>query len=225
MFRKAPEVWSIKTSGNQIWINRLDQNGEGNVTLNVATPLKSRGEQTFSSFADVKRYIDTITTPEPLQDQANNTPQLKQAGEDPPTVVTSSIAKPAAAPKRTEQPEKTNAGKQAQLNAGLKKAEIKTAKKVVVQSSSSPGSAAAPKKDPRLSAKQVVAATQVTVGAGDTLNGLARRYKTSSAEIRKLNPQINDQGVIKPDQKLRVPSAAPSKDPKGRKLALLKQAH
>jgi LysM repeat protein/outer membrane murein-binding lipoprotein Lpp len=57
----AAEVWSVKTAGNQITISRLD--GEpATVTLNVAQPLSATGEQRFSSFADVKRYIDTVAT-------------------------------------------------------------------------------------------------------------------------------------------------------------------
>ena len=68
--RKPAEVWSVKTEGNQILISRLDGTGEGTVSLSVAQPLKSTGEQTFSSFADVKQYIDTITTPQSQSTQA-----------------------------------------------------------------------------------------------------------------------------------------------------------
>lgn len=58
----APEVWTVKTAGNQITISRLDGE-QATVTLDVAQPLNATGEQRFSSFADAKRYIDTIVTP------------------------------------------------------------------------------------------------------------------------------------------------------------------
>jgi LysM repeat protein len=58
----SPEVWTVKTAGNQITISRLD--GEpATVTLDVTQPLNATGEQKFSSFADAKRYIDTLVTP------------------------------------------------------------------------------------------------------------------------------------------------------------------
>jgi LysM repeat protein len=71
---RPQEIWSVKTSGNHIVISRLDSGGRGSVALNVAQPLNSTGEQTFSSFADVKRYIDTIATSAPL-DQNTQTSQ------------------------------------------------------------------------------------------------------------------------------------------------------
>ncbi|MEP6718513.1 MAG: LysM peptidoglycan-binding domain-containing protein [bacterium] len=57
----AAEVWSVKTADNQITINRLDGE-QATVTLDVAQPLNATGEQKFSSFADAKRYIDTVIT-------------------------------------------------------------------------------------------------------------------------------------------------------------------
>ena len=77
--RTAPEVWSVKTSGNQITIGRKDVTNGGNVTLTVAQPLKSTGEQTFSSFADVKRYVDTITKEQPSQNAGNQAAPANQA--------------------------------------------------------------------------------------------------------------------------------------------------
>jgi len=59
---KGAEVWSVKTAGNQIFISRLDAEPT-TVTLNVAQSVNATGEQRFSSFADAKRYIDTIVAP------------------------------------------------------------------------------------------------------------------------------------------------------------------
>lgn len=227
VLKKNPEVWSVKTSGNQIWINRLDQSGQGSVTLNVAAPLRSRGEQTFSSFADVKHYIDTITSPEPSPDQTSQVPQPIQTVEnkqaDP---VSKVIAKPDDSLKRPSQPDKTNLKKMPELNATpSKKPETKTTNKNAVPSSSSPASAASLQRDRRVLASSVATMTQVTVVAGDTLEKLARRYQTTSEELRKLNPRINERGVIQPNQKILVPAPSSPKDSKGRRLMLVKQAH
>lgn len=79
--RKTSEVWSVKTSGNQIVISRLDGPAREDVTMNVAKPVKATGEQTFSSFADVKQYLDTITIPAALPSQANSGNQSALAGD------------------------------------------------------------------------------------------------------------------------------------------------
>jgi LysM repeat protein len=90
LMKRSPEVWSVKTAGNQISINRLDAGGgQGGVSLNVTQPLKATGEQTFSSFADVKQYVDTLTSDEPSSDQTSQTPQAK---EDPQTPVVTEVA-------------------------------------------------------------------------------------------------------------------------------------
>jgi LysM repeat protein len=69
------EVWSVKTAGNQILISRLDGSDGGTIRLTAGQPLKSTGEQTFSSFADVKQYIDTITTQQSQPGQASQATQ------------------------------------------------------------------------------------------------------------------------------------------------------
>ena len=77
--RTIPEVWSVKTSGNQITIGRKDDGSNGgNVTLTVAQPLKSTGEQTFSRFADVKQYVDTIMKEQPPPNGGNQAAQADQ---------------------------------------------------------------------------------------------------------------------------------------------------
>jgi LysM repeat protein len=147
--------------------------------------------------------------------------QNQPAEKSQPSLLASSAVKPDEISTRPTQAEKTSVKKLPELNASLtKKPEINTPKKGVTTVS-----AASTKQDRKIAANSTASTTQVTIGAGDTLDGLARRYKISSAELRKLNPQINNQGVIKADQKIRVPAPAPPKDPKGRRLALLKQTH
>ncbi|HSS20576.1 MAG TPA: LysM peptidoglycan-binding domain-containing protein [Pyrinomonadaceae bacterium] len=93
--RTSPEVWSVKSSGNQVSITR--QNG-ATVVLDLAKPLKATGEQTFSSFAEVKSYLDTINAPENSSAQVSNAPEEpKQTSE---AAVTEVIVKPGDSLKR-----------------------------------------------------------------------------------------------------------------------------
>ncbi len=224
--RKDPEVWAVKSSGSQIWINRMDQGGQGNVALNLATPLKSQGEQTFSSFSDVKRYVETITAsqPSPVQDsQVAQHPQSVES-QQPDTLPKVSVnaddlSKPSA------QADKLTPRKSAEPN-GLsgKKPEMKTPR-IAATAASSPASAASLKRDRRVSNNSVATTSQVKVATGDTLEKLAKRYKTTPQELRRLNPRINERGVIQPNQKIMVPASSSSSDSKGRRLALVKSAH
>jgi LysM repeat protein len=225
ILKKNPEVWAVKSSGNQIWINRMDQGGQGNVTLNVATPLRSRGEQTFSSFADVKQYIDTITVPQVSADQTSQATEENRPFENKPAdTVSRGVAKPVASLKLPSQSEKTFPKKPSELTAvANKKPDLKSPRKASSSSSTTP--AALVQRDRRVSANSAAATTPVTVGAGDTLNKLAHRYQTTPDQLKKLNPQINEQGVIRPSQKILVPAASSPKDSKGRRLMLVKQAH
>jgi LysM repeat protein len=227
ILKKNPEVWAVKTSGNQIWINRMDQGGQGNVTLNIAIPVRSRGEQTFSSFADVKQYIDAITVSEPSPDQTTYSPQENQPSENKQADTISKVtAKSAGSAKGTSQFEKTIAKKPSEpIASGSKKPAIKSPQKVVVPASNSPASAAALQRNRRVSGSPVASTNLITVGSGDTLNGLARRYKTTPDQLRKLNPKIDERGVIQTNQKILVPPPSPPKDSKGRRVMLVKQAN
>jgi LysM repeat protein len=222
VLRKNPEVWAVKTSGNQIWINRMDQGGEGNVTLNLAAPLRSRGEQTFSSFADVKRYLDTITGPQTSADQTTVVAQTPSVQDPPPPAKL--IAKSGEALKQSSHAVRIIPRKSSELNATAgKKPAITTVSKVAANNSST-ASDATLKRDRRVSANSSAATAQARVATGDTLDKLARRYKTTSAELRKLNPQINERGVIRAQQKIVVPASS-ANDSKGRRIMLVKQAH
>jgi LysM repeat protein len=92
--RPAPEVWSVRTSGNQVSITR--QNG-ATVVLDLAKPLKSTGEQTFSTFTDVKSYIDTLSAQDNVADQVSNSSQVQNQTS---AAVTEVIVKPGDSLKR-----------------------------------------------------------------------------------------------------------------------------
>src|SRR6185436_18178976 len=55
-----PEVWSVKTSGNEISLRREDVNSDA-ITLHASHALPA-AEQKFSSFSDAQRYIATVTS-------------------------------------------------------------------------------------------------------------------------------------------------------------------
>ena len=75
--RKNAEAWSVKTSGTQIVLSRLDAGNTAEVTMTLAEPLQSSGEQKFSSFADVKRYVDTLMAAQAASNKpvVSDTPQ------------------------------------------------------------------------------------------------------------------------------------------------------
>jgi LysM repeat protein len=224
ILRKNPEVWAVKTSGNQIWINRMDQGGQGNVTLNIATPVRSRGEQTFSSFADVKQYIDAITVSQPSPDQTTYVPQENQTYENNQADNISQVmTKSANSVKGPAQPAKTTAKKE--QTSVSREPEINSPQKGAVPSSNSSAAAASLQRNRRVSGSPLATTNLITVGSGDTLNGLARRYKTTPDELRKLNPKIDERGVIQTNQKILLPPPSSPKDSKGRRVMLVKRAH
>jgi LysM repeat protein len=135
MTGKNQEVWSVKTAGKQIVISRRDgSDAEGSVNLNVSRPLRSTGEQTFSSFADVKQYIDTITNGE---DQGNGIP----LGEG----ITEIAIGPGDTLKKLSQRYNSTPEQIMELNPNITKwTELQIGQKIVVPSSSSPNPAASP---------------------------------------------------------------------------------
>ena len=222
ILRKSPEVWSVKASGNQIWISRMDQGGQGNVSLNLSAPVKSQAEQTFSSFADVKSYLDTITGPQTSPDQTAVAAQTQTVPEQ--STDTKMIAKADDSLKQSSHADKISPKKSSEvISTAGRKPESKTPGKISLNRPAAPSDATL-KRDRRVLANSSANTTLVKVGAGDTLEKLARRFKTTSTELRKLNPQINERGVIRPQQKLVVPAPSSADDSKGRRLMVVKQA-
>jgi LysM repeat protein len=187
--------------------------------------VTSRGEQTFSSFADVKQYIDAIAVSQPSPDQTTYVAQENQPYESK-QADTKVIARSGDSVNGPSRPEKTTAKKLSEPTAsGRQKPEIKVPKKVAAPSSNSPASAASLQRNRRVSGSSAATANLITVGSGDTLNGLARRYQTTPDQLRKLNPNIDERGVIQTNQKILLPPPSPPKDSKGRRVMLVKQAH
>ena len=230
---KVAEAWTVKTSGNQIVISRLS--GEASpsvVTMNTAQPLQATGEQTFSSFADVKQYIDTITPPQaPAKvEEVELEPQTTSQSQPKPQTATQSQGKPLTStpPKETKPAEvvtsivfrqgdslKTLAQRYRVAPARLialnpkitRWSLVKAGQKVVVPAGSANSRAVSQQPDQSSGRKPSKTATrQVTVEAGDTLDRLAKRNKLSPSRLKELNPQITNWSRIQAGQKVLVPT-------------------
>jgi LysM repeat protein len=198
-----PEVWSVKTSGNEMSIRREDGKS-GSITFESNHPLTT-GEQRFSSFSDVQRYIATLSNaPAPSQTGQGATNAVPAAESTEVTI------KPGDSLKKLAHQYNVAEEKVRALNPEIKRWEtIHAGQKVIVPSvpSVSPTEALSPSP----AAAQTSAAltptgtTEVTVGPGDSLNELARRFNTTAARLKELNPQMN-WPRIQTGQKVMVPS-------------------
>lgn len=199
--KPAPERWSVKTSGSQILISRLDAGAGPGVTMNVTEPLNT-GEQTFSSFADVKQYIDTITSGATAsQTKAQLTPTPS------PTQATTEIAiKPGDSLRKLAQQYNVPQEKLMELNPTITRwPAIRTGQRIVV-----PSAAAVPSPSPQAVQQPTNSAVpntiEVTVAPGDSINRFALRYGTTPDRIKELNPQITNWASIHVGQKVLLPA-------------------
>ncbi|HEV7745165.1 MAG TPA: LysM peptidoglycan-binding domain-containing protein [Pyrinomonadaceae bacterium] len=223
--RTVPEVWSVKTTESQITIGRKDGTNRGVVTLNVAQPLKATGEQTFSSFLDVQRYLQTIAGPENTPSPASQNSQATPLTDNrAPAAVTEVTVKPGDSLKKFAQIYKVPPEKLMELNPTISRwPAIRIGQKIFVPSSSSAASIPAPpspsptpaappsaasEQAAQPAAEQAIAeTTRVTVGPGDSLNKIARRYNTTAEQLKRLNPLTN-WPRIQSGQKVLVPAPA-----------------
>jgi LysM repeat protein len=220
---KVAEAWTVKTSGNEIVISRLNSEGSPSiVTINTARPLNSAGEQNFSSFADVKKYIDTITPsevpvkveqvePEPRtasQSQPRPTPLAPSKESRPAEIVTSIAFRQGDSLKSLAQRYKVAAARLIALNPKITRwSQVKNGQRVVVPAGSVNNRAVSQQSEQSARRRPSKPATrQVTVEAGDTLDRLARRNNLSPSRLKELNPQITNWSRIQPGQKVLVPT-------------------
>ena len=209
VMKKSAEVWSVKTAGNQINISRLDAE-PAMVTLNVAQPVKATGEQRFSSFADAKRYVDTITQND--SSTSHSAAVTPTAENKPGEAVTEITLKPGDSLKRLAQQYNVPAEKIMVLNPTITHwPMVRIGQRIIVPALpttpppvtpspvSSPSDQPSPAGPPQNT-------TEITVGAGDSLNSLAARYNATPERLRELNPQVTNWGTILPGQKIVVPA-------------------
>jgi LysM repeat protein/uncharacterized protein YoxC len=210
--KRAPEVWSVKTGGNQITLGRLDAE-QATVTLNVSQPLNATGEQRFSSFADAKRYIDTITqtavsvpSPSPL---ASPSADAAPDGVTEVTVNRNDSLRTLAIQYNVPQQ------KLMSLNPNIRRwSTIRIGQRILVPATAAaqptpPTSAASPVSAPPAQEPSINTSsntTEIMIGPGDSLNRLSNKYKVTPDRLRELNPQVADWATIFPGQKIVVPA-------------------
>ena len=208
------EIWSVKTAGNQITIGRLDAE-PATVTLNVAQPLGATGEQRFSSFADAKRYIDTIAeTAATAPSAASVTPPIESNSSEQVAEIT---VKRGDSLKTLAQQYNVPRAKLISLNPTITRwSAIRLGQKIVVPAAPE----TTPATTPTITASPVSSPTQdqtgnypsntteITVGPGDSLHRLAARHNATPDRLRELNPQITNWAKVATGQKVIVPVSA-----------------
>ncbi len=204
---KSPEVWSVKTAGNQIVISRTDGTNTEPVTLTLAETAKADSQQTFSSFADVKRYVDTLTSGAARQATQSNQPAAAEAENLTEITIKSGDSLKKLARSYNVPPEKLM-----ELNPTITRWEtVPIGKKIVVPvvgtSATSTGATSTPTPAPLTGSQPPANTAEITVGPGDSLNELARRFNTTAGKLRELNPNFNWQR-IQVGQKVIVPASA-----------------
>ncbi len=199
---RPQESWTVKTADNQILISRTDgSSGAGTVTLNAAQPLRTSGQQTFSSFADVQRYIDTIANPTTGQ-QSQPTPSPDQALAS----VTEISVKPGDSLKKFAQQYNVPQERIMELNPTITRwPNIQVGQKIIIPTTAA--AAPSPVQTPQPGASPPAATLEVVVQPGDSINRFAQRYRTTPERIRELNPQITNWSVIQTGQKVVVPNS------------------
>ncbi|HBB88358.1 MAG TPA: hypothetical protein DC047_12155 [Blastocatellia bacterium] len=211
--KHSPEVWSVKTAGNQITISRLD-NEQASVLLTVSQPLNATGEQRFSSFADAKRYIDTIAQTAATVPSAS--PLASPIESVSPDQVTEITVKRGDSLRTLAQQYNVPQGKLISLNPGIRRwSAIRMGQRIVVPAPgttapvTTPTAPAAPVASPPAQAETTNSqpnTTEVTVVPGDSLNRLSSKYKATPDRLRELNPQVANWATILPGQKIVVPA-------------------
>jgi len=217
--RRSPETWSVRTSGTQIDIARLDENGQSGpskVTLSLDQPSKTTGEQRFSSFSDVKQYLDMISA-STASNQANHqnpaapTTAVAKAIEPnasgPADFVTEYKAKSGDSLMKLAWRHKVSPGKLRELNPSITEwRSIQIGQKISLPSPSPANQPASPQGETVALANSATNATEITVGPGDSVMKLARRHNVSPEELRKLNPTITRWPLLRMGERITLPS-------------------
>lgn len=209
VFKKNAEVWTVSTTGNQIVIRRVDGNGQEaqrTVSLNVAEPLNSTGEQTFSSFADVAQYIDRLAQPAPASSSAEAS-RANQPKANPADVTEVTVQQGDSLKKFAER-YNVAAEKIEELNPDITRwTMIQIGQKIKVPSQPQASPAASPTNAVATPSTAANSGTiEVTLGPGDSLNRLVQRYKSTPDKLRELNPQITNWARIRAGHKVIVPA-------------------
>lgn len=215
------EAWAVSGSGNQILISRLNSNGtRSTVTLNSSSPVRTSGEQSFSSFADVKQYVDTVMPYAPVVAESVTQPAEVVARRAVPPAPSEPVKKKEVGAatttisfrqgdslKKLAQRYKVAPAKLIALNPNISRwSLIKVGQTVVVpETQQTARTRSQPAQARRLTGAN---ATKAQIEIGDNLNRLASRHNLSPSRLKELNPQITNWSRIQAGQKIlvRLPS-------------------
>lgn len=214
MVRRNPEVWSVRTSGTQIDIARLDENGPSKVTFALEQPASTTGEQKFSSFTDVKQYLEMISRLPTAPSEANQqNPTIavgsatQPAESKPADSVVEYRAKSGDSLMRLAWRHKVSPDRLKELNPKIAKwRSIKIGQRIALPSPTPANQPASAQGELAGASNSGTATTEITVEPGDSIMKLARRHNSSAEELRKLNPSITRWPRIQIGQRIVVPS-------------------
>jgi len=230
VFAKSAESWLVKTTPTQLFISRIDGSGESaarTVSLNVAGPLRSTGEQTFSSFADVKQYIDVVTTsvtptvthasspevsdeavaPADRVERPPVLPRSQPAAKTPADVVAAVTAESGDSLRAISLRYNVAPEKLRQLNPAITKwSAMARGQRINIPASARRASLPVGKPASNRPITGRAATMEITVAPGDSLNRFVLRYKATPERLKALNPQITNWSSIQAGQKVRVPT-------------------
>ena len=208
------ETWLVRTSGDQLQISRQHQGGtEESLSMKLAQPASSQGEQRFATFAEMKYYVEEV--------RAAQVKSLDAPATQPTRPATETAAEPSSTSPTTEaqiQQGDTLATISArynitqsrlrQLNPGIRRwTSILPGEKIIVPASDSvtkPNSTPTAQSASRTSDSGTF---EVAVRPGDSLDKIAKRHNVTVAQLKELNPTIRNWLQLQIGQKISVPSS------------------
>lgn len=187
----------MKAAGNQLLITRLDQQNQ-TVAMNVPSAEAAKGEQFFSSFAEVKQYVDTINALPPSSG-AQTQPTQSAA-------VTEITIKAGDTLKKLAQQYNVPQEKIMELNPHVTRwPAVRIGERIMVPAPA-PTPSPVPAENQTAASATVPDTIEIVVVPGDSINRFAMRYRTTPDKIRELNPHITNWAVIQTGQKVLVPT-------------------
>ena len=216
------ETWLVRTSGDQLQISRQYQGGsEESLSMKLAQPPSSQGEQRFATFADMKYYLEAVKGEQAKSLDAPVTQPTTPATETSTETATETAAEPSGTSTTTEvqvQPGDTLAtisarynttqSKLRQLNPGIRRStSILPGEKILVPAADV---VAKPIPSPSVestSRTSVAGTYEVALKEGDSLDKIARRHNVTVEQLKAANPTITNWRGLQIGQKIAVPSS------------------
>jgi LysM repeat protein len=206
------ETWLVRTSGNQLQISRQYQGGtEESLSMKLAQPPSSQGEQRFATLTEVKYYLEEV--------KAEQAKSLDSPVTHPTSPATETAVEPSSTSTTTEAQiqqgdtlstisarYKITQSRLRQLNPNIKRwTSILPGEKIIVPASTSVTKPASAPTAQSTSRSSVSGNSEVTVRPGDSLDKIAKRHNVTVAQLKELNPTIRNWLQLQIGQKIVVP--------------------